>query len=796
MRPEILAPAGSMEAMKAAVHAGADAVYLGGDKFGARAYASNFDSAALIEAIEYCHLYGVKVYLTINTLFRNEEICELSEYLMPLYKAGLDAVIVQDFGVMSYVHQYFPDLAIHASTQMTITTNYAYDLIKGYGVTRIVPARELSLEEIADLKKGESAPEVEVFVQGALCYCYSGQCLMSSMIGGRSGNRGRCAQTCRLPYSLQGQDGKPIKHTGDYLLSPKDLCGLEAIPDLIQAGVDSFKIEGRMKRPEYVAVCVRAYRQLLDAWYDGRFSEQLVQKYKAEMAAVFNRGGFTDGYYHQRNGKQMMSTQYPGNVGVKIGEVVSVQKNQISIRLEKDIYKGDILVLLDTQDEITLTSNIDGKKGKTIVLNAPKAQKINKGRSVNRISLFPLMKELEGYIDQESKVLLKGDIRLLRGEKATISLEVELKGEKYSCVYTGEQVETASAKPLTNDIVRDKIGKIGNTRYTFEQLTIDVSENAFYSLKALKDLRRNAIEELELNILKKSRRNEYIVQEDLIDSAIVKSNNSITLANMQGTNTVMVSSEEQYKSVLNYDCFGWVYFDIQYFSEDYLKSVLKKTEKHQFAIVLPPIMRKRYLQDVERLVQYVMEQHPDIGIVVRNIDELALISSLGFKGQVITDYSVYVMNDRAAEFIRNVLPNTRLTLPVELNAHQMKTLQFMNNNCEQIVYGYQQLMISAQCLQNTVRGCDKKEAHFTLKDRYLKNFFILSVCKYCYNLIYNGIPTVLFDLMRSEDKMQVTKRLHFTIESGDEVVQVVEAFLDEKSLQGEKTRGHYKRGVE
>jgi len=250
MRPEILAPAGSMEALKAAVHAGADAVYLGGDKFGARAYANNFDSTALIKAIEYAHLYGVKVYLTINTLFRNEEILELKDYLQPLYEVGLDAVIVQDFGVMNYVHTVFPDLPIHASTQMTITTAYAYELIREYGVTRIVPARELSIEEISALKQCDNPPEVEIFVQGALCYCYSGQCLMSSMLGGRSGNRGRCAQTCRLPYTLYDENGNIIESKGDYLLSPKDLCGLEAIPDLIQAGVDSFKIEVRIKRPK------------------------------------------------------------------------------------------------------------------------------------------------------------------------------------------------------------------------------------------------------------------------------------------------------------------------------------------------------------------------------------------------------------------------------------------------------------------------------------------------------------------------------------------------------------------
>ena len=261
-KPEILAPAGSMEAVKAAVYAGADAVYLGGSRFGARAYADNFEEAGLIAAIEYAHLYGVKVYLAVNTLFRNEEIRELYTYLLPYYEAGLDAVIVQDLGVLSCIHALFPDLPIHASTQMTITMPYAYSLLKDYGVTRIVPARDLSMEEIGDLKKTDPAPEVEVFVQGALCYCYSGQCLMSSLAGGRSGNRGRCAQPCRKLYETTVE----FKDYKGYYLSPKDMCTIDILGDLIDIGIDSFKIEGRMKSPEYAAGVVAVYRDFIDRY--------------------------------------------------------------------------------------------------------------------------------------------------------------------------------------------------------------------------------------------------------------------------------------------------------------------------------------------------------------------------------------------------------------------------------------------------------------------------------------------------------------------------------------------------
>ena len=408
MRPEVLAPAGSMDALRAAVQAGADAVYLGGSQFGARAYADNFTEASLIEAIEYAHIYGVKVYLTVNTLFRNEELLQLYDYLTPFYEAGLDAVIVQDFGAMKKIVEWFPKLPIHASTQMTVTTPYAYELLQRYGVTRVVPARELSMEEIAALKQGGHVPEVEVFVQGALCYCYSGQCLMSSFLGGRSGNRGRCAQPCRLPYEVSSLDGETIRTKGSYLLSPKDLCGLEAVPELIQAGVDSFKIEGRMKKPEYVAATTRGYRKIVDACMNGTYSKKLVESVRKEMAEIFNRGGFTNGYYNKNNGEDMMSVNTPGHCGVAVGKVMDVQKNQAKISLIQSVHAGDILVIGNGDRAVTLTCNKEGKQENTIMLNVPKSKERLQGRMVMRMLHYPLMQELQRYITEERIIGIGG----------------------------------------------------------------------------------------------------------------------------------------------------------------------------------------------------------------------------------------------------------------------------------------------------------------------------------------------------------------------------------------------------
>lgn len=301
---EVLAPAGSYECLEAAVQAGADAVYLGGRQFGARAFAANFDREDLLRALEYVHLRGRKLYLTVNTLLKDREIEELEEYLMPFYREGLDAVIVQDLGVLDLVRERFPDLAVHISTQMTVTSEAGARFFKDKGATRIVPARELSLEEIRRMKE-KSGLEMECFVHGAMCYCYSGQCLMSSLIGGRSGNRGQCAQPCRLPYRVG--EGKQQD-----ILSMKDLCALSLIPELIEAGVDSFKIEGRMKQPDYVWQVARMYRKYTDLYYArGKDGFRVDQKDLELLQGAYRRRGYCDGYYHRRNGREMISFQRP-----------------------------------------------------------------------------------------------------------------------------------------------------------------------------------------------------------------------------------------------------------------------------------------------------------------------------------------------------------------------------------------------------------------------------------------------------------------------------------------------------
>lgn len=338
---ELLAPAGTWEALEAAVNAGANAIYLGGKAFGARAYADNFGREELAKAVYFCHMHHVRLYITVNTLIDDKELQELAEYLLFLNNVGVDGIIVQDLGVIRLARKLVPELPLHASTQMTVTNSAGVVFAGKNGIVRVVPARELSL---ADLKAASAAGlEIEAFIHGALCVCYSGQCLMSSLIGGRSGNRGRCAQPCRLPYTLVNAQGKNLlegQEAGQYLLSPKDLNTLSVLPQMIESGVLSYKIEGRMKRPEYVAVVVDAYRRAMDSYLAGAY--QVPEKDLVNIEQIFNRD-FTTAYLEKKQGREMMSDRRPNNRGVLVGRVQELNGDytRAVVKLEKPLHLGD-----------------------------------------------------------------------------------------------------------------------------------------------------------------------------------------------------------------------------------------------------------------------------------------------------------------------------------------------------------------------------------------------------------------------------------------------------------------------
>ncbi|MBQ3104352.1 MAG: U32 family peptidase [Lachnospiraceae bacterium] len=375
---ELLAPAGNYESFLAAISAGADAVYLGGGRFGARAYAENFTQEELCQAIRYAHLFDRKVYLTVNTVLKTDEIEEVPRFLLPLYLEGLDAVIIQDIGMLDLIRKEFPLLEIHISTQMAVTGRYGIRFLKSLGASRVVPARELSLPELKAMK--EEGAEVESFIHGAMCYSYSGQCLFSSFLGGRSGNRGKCAGTCRLPYKIcladkgeERKSGKKRQSREEYPLSLKDMCTIELLPELMEAGIDSFKIEGRMKRPEYVAGVVSVYRR-----YRDMYMEHPVEPYHVEeedlklLKSLYIRTQIQEGYYYKRNGRDMVTLEHPGyrSMDDKLQKQIH-EAYQVSIpRLEAT---GEICLKEGSPALFTLTA-----KGKSVTVSGEIPQQAKK----------------------------------------------------------------------------------------------------------------------------------------------------------------------------------------------------------------------------------------------------------------------------------------------------------------------------------------------------------------------------------------------------------------------------------
>ena len=495
MRPEILAPAGTPAALEAAIRAGADAIYLGGSFFSARAFAGNFDQEELLGAIDEAHLFGVKIYMTVNTLMKEKEMEELTSFMEPYYKAGLDGVIVQDVGCAKVLKEEFPDLPLHASTQMSISSEYGAALLKAQGFRRIVPARELSLIEIKEIKDATGL-EMETFVHGAMCFSYSGKCLLSSFAGGRSGNRGRCAQPCRKCYETS------------YAMSMKDMCTLKILPDLIDAGIDSFKIEGRMKNPVYVASAVDAYRRACDHYLEmiakGNFQsktyEEFVLPLEKDLADIYNRGGFSEGYYFTDKGPDMMASERPNHTGVLIGKVEKIKPPEILLRLCEDVHAQDVLEIRPA--DVELTSADGGVKGELLSLKGKEFRKVQIGQAVYRTRNNQLISRIEKeIIEPEKQIPVKGKICAKEGMPLAITIEGEV-----AVTAEGAIVEKAKKQPTGREDLEEKLRKTGGSIVCFDQVEIDIDEDIFVPMSAFNQLRREAVKAFRQKMTERYRR--------------------------------------------------------------------------------------------------------------------------------------------------------------------------------------------------------------------------------------------------------------------------------------------------
>lgn len=497
MKYELLAPAGNMECLIAAIEAGCDAVYIGGKRFGARSFADNFTKEEIVEAINYAHLYGVKIYVTLNIIVYENEVYDFINYVRFLHKNNVDAIIMQDLGMMDLVRKKFPNLEIHASTQMNIHTFEGAKILNDLGIKRVVLARETDFEVIKKIKK-ELDIEVETFIHGALCVSYSGQCLMSYLVGKRSGNRGTCAQICRKKYSLI-DDKNNIIEKDKYLLSTKDLCTIENIDKLINIGINSFKIEGRMKRKEYVYLVVSTYKKVIDNYLKTgklKVDESLIE----DLKLIFNRD-FTKGFMFNEDNKNIVNIDTSNHKGVEIGKVIKYEKGFITIKLEKPVSINDGLRIISNNKEYGLILNnfyIDrnlvkeARKGDIISFKytgrASVADKIVKTTDYKQIS------EIERNIkNKKRKVNISFDVIAKKNKPLILKV---FDGKNSILASSSNILEESINKALTKELIETKLNRLGDTVYNLESINIDLEDNLFIDIKSINDLRRDAIEKL------------------------------------------------------------------------------------------------------------------------------------------------------------------------------------------------------------------------------------------------------------------------------------------------------------
>ena len=718
---ELLAPAGDLDTFKSVIDAGADAVYFGGSMFSARAYANNFDFKESEEALKYAHLHGKKAYLTLNTLIKNKEFIDsIHDYVRFYYENGLDGIIVQDIGLIKYIKESFSDLHIHGSTQLAVCNTYGAKLLKEQGLTRIVPARELSFDEIRTIHE-ETGMKIEAFVHGALCYSYSGDCLMSSIIGGRSGNRGRCAQPCRLEYDVL-KNGKKINNKGGFVLSLKDLCGINELPLLYNSGVSSLKIEGRMKKRQYAAGVVSVYRRYIDYMFDNL--SKGIDEYKVDksdydlLLKLGNRSGFTNSYYYNRS-DNMVTFNKPSH---------------------------------ESED-------VDGSY-------------------------------------EENKLLATCKFVARTNEPIEITIDYK----DYSVSVTGNVCEKAKNKSVSLDDITKRLNKTGQSHFVFSDIEIDMDEDIFIPLGDINRIRRSALEYMEEQIIAKynrkydaSDKNNYFLKSSESNSEIRDNSSNkekisttiISVSNMSQLEGIESSYDGEYDLIIPFTSF-----------ELFIKidEIRKTSSALHIFVEFPYVIRKAVSKLLEDNIDYIKRFD---GYVVSGYDAVGFVKEHDLGGIMIAGSHLYTYNRLSVDFI-NELGASFNVCPIELNN---KELSHRDNSSSIItIYGKAPLMISANCIAKNCIGCEKREQELTLRDKKGHDFLVLNKCKVCYNVIYNGLPTCLFNEIETVDKLGFDAvRLDFTSENKDTVSKVLREYKDCRSRIGkvdfEYTTAHFKRGV-
>ena len=649
---EILSPAGNFECLKAAIMAGADAVYLGGKLFGARAFSNNFTNEELIEAIKYAHLYNVKVYVTVNTLIYEREVENFLSYVDFLYKNNVDALIIQDIGMMDLIRKTYPNLELHASTQMHIHNIEGVKLVEKLGLKRAVLARETSIDTIKYIKENTGI-ELEIFVHGALCISYSGQCLMSALIGNRSGNRGSCAGCCRQPYNLISNNKKV--NDEKYILSTKDLCSLDIIGKLIDIGVDSFKIEGRMKSPEYVYMATKIYRTAVDS-YLKTGKVKIDEEYILDLKKIFNRN-FTKGFLNNAKNDEITYSYRPNHQGIKVGKVIKCQNNYVTIKLADELNINDGIRIGDVGFVVTNMYK-DRKKithASSGIISIYCKDKFLENIDVLKTTDYLLNKKIKEEIDaKKRKVMINAKVSVYKDS----SIKLELSDNVNNITVFGGNVLKCINSPTSHSKIKEQISKLGNTIYSINSIEVNGDDDIFIPIAELNDLRRKAINELNDKRLYKY---DYVKKEYSIELKDYEKENNYN---------ILVSSVKEYEKIKSLP-----------FKNIYLESdIYDLIDDERKVLKLDRVINSYKDYDSELLVG-------ELGSVLK------------YKN-VSTDYSLNVTNSYSVAFLHSIGVN-KVTLSYELNKNQIINLvnSYINRynkrpNLELIIYGRVEAMIS------------------------------------------------------------------------------------------------------
>lgn len=824
---ELLSPVGNFDCLKAAIQSGADCVYFGGELFNARSSANNFNDEELKKAIEYAKIRNVKTNLTLNILIKNDEFADAIELAKKAYEYGIDAIIVQDLGLAKKLIELFPDLPLHASTQMTIHNLDGVLEAEKIGFKRVVLSRELSMDEIKYICNNSNI-EIEVFVHGALCMCYSGQCLLSSMIGARSGNRGKCAQPCRLPYELirktsEYANNSEFKDTSinnnderntdtialdkGHLLSPKDLCSLDLLPTLVNLGITCFKIEGRLKNPEYVSTVTRIYRKYIDlAQSDKPYVVE--EKDRKDLLQVFNRGGFSTGYLDGKPNTEFVYKAKPNNMGLFLGTVHNYNDNKgyITLKLENDISIGDSVSLEKEKGLYTISELMINNQN---VPNAKKGDIVKIGRIKGRISvnnkIFKISsKELCNLTDEylkEEKIKAKINCKISVHKNEPISMNIYTDNdasELYKNIdftITSDLIPVDSINsPITTERISDQINKLGGTPFEFDKIDVDLDDNLYVpSISKLNQLRRDCMAKLEEIILNRIHRTTELEASSFTVESTEKENApdkdfSILLNKL--------NLDFNYTNINNIDK---IYVPLKFFmSSEYLNKIKEITQIAPTYIYMPSIMKDSVIINFNSSIDSILKSFDIKGFVISNISHIYLLAKYKNNYEMIANYTMNIYNNSTIDELRKLGIST-VTLSPELDK---TTLNSFNSSIktEAIVYGnlpvmttnYCLLSGSNYCLEKCKNNCGNNNQEYYLKDRMNMEFKVIPDSFTKTTTILNSKKTSI-----CINEINVNSiRLDFTNENIDKIADVINTFKNGEFLEGKNfTNGNFKRFV-